>query len=409
MHDLQKRPVLIFTPMVAKNPVQRLLAGVHDCLHAHKKHLQQSGEHFNVYEILELSTREVRLHSRLLAELLRPTGSHYMKDLFLKEFIGMLRDHGKDISGQLSSFDCGSASVYVEEPVGPIHPESDRGSRIDVLIRDAAGRVIVIENKIYAFDQDLQLERYSRIPHLAALLYLTPDGGRPQPHAVGSLRAGVDFACVSYEQDILHWLRTCLTNHQDLSQPVRWGIQPYIWVLEKITQQSSTHTMNNDIVSQMLTSDDSIASAFAIADHLQSLKDRRGEAIFRSLVKEIEAHHLDCVINTDYSVAFPFFEIIPNGWKNHLIALTVEGGLFLGIKRRSDVNPVILNSQIASMLGGFRESPYWLCYWVYKDALYRLDSSEVWQLKNEPLIVGELISKIKGFIATAQATPHLRW
>ena len=42
---------------------------------------------FNVFEILKLSTSEVRTHSAFIAELLNPRGSHGQQDKFFKLFI----------------------------------------------------------------------------------------------------------------------------------------------------------------------------------------------------------------------------------------------------------------------------------------------------------------------------------
>lgn len=46
-----------------------------------------TGENFNVFKVLGLTTNEVRTHSAFLAELLNPKGSHGCKDVFLKLFV----------------------------------------------------------------------------------------------------------------------------------------------------------------------------------------------------------------------------------------------------------------------------------------------------------------------------------
>ena len=45
-----------------------------------------TGENFNVFRILGLSSSEVRTHSAFIAELLNPKGSHNQKQIFLKLF-----------------------------------------------------------------------------------------------------------------------------------------------------------------------------------------------------------------------------------------------------------------------------------------------------------------------------------
>ena len=43
------------------------------------------GEEFNIFSILNVQSQEVRLHSKIIAELLNIKGSHGMKDIFLKK------------------------------------------------------------------------------------------------------------------------------------------------------------------------------------------------------------------------------------------------------------------------------------------------------------------------------------
>ena len=48
------------------------------------------GEFFNIFNVIGLSSEEVRLHSAFIAELLNPQGSHGVGNLFLKEFLKLL-------------------------------------------------------------------------------------------------------------------------------------------------------------------------------------------------------------------------------------------------------------------------------------------------------------------------------
>ena len=51
-----------------------------------KKERQKRGEYFNIFSVLRLETKEVRLHSAFLAELLNPEGSHGLGKQFLELF-----------------------------------------------------------------------------------------------------------------------------------------------------------------------------------------------------------------------------------------------------------------------------------------------------------------------------------
>ncbi|MFT7680902.1 MAG: hypothetical protein ACI935_000335 [Moritella dasanensis] len=90
---------------------------------------------FNLFSVLRSESDEVRLHSRFLGEILNPAGTHGHKDKFLRLFLKQL-------------------DIDVEEPeTAQVHIEY---CNIDLLIR-CGSKAIIIENKIYAGDQDKQL------------------------------------------------------------------------------------------------------------------------------------------------------------------------------------------------------------------------------------------------------------
>lgn len=129
---------------------------------------RKRGELFNVFNVIGLRSEEVRLHSAFLAELLNPKGSHGLQDAFLKEFI--------DVAGISDlNFETSNSTVSTEYYIGK--KEETTGGRIDILIQ-SEDKAIIIENKIYAPDQENQLIRYSNYGKEYAkggyrLLYLT--------------------------------------------------------------------------------------------------------------------------------------------------------------------------------------------------------------------------------------------
>jgi len=50
---------------------------------------KSTGSNFNIFQTLDLQSDELS-HSRIIAELLNPEGSHCMKDVFLKLFLDKL-------------------------------------------------------------------------------------------------------------------------------------------------------------------------------------------------------------------------------------------------------------------------------------------------------------------------------
>lgn len=134
---------------------------------------------FNLFEVLGVSKAEIR-HSRVIAWLLDPHGSHGLGDTFLRGFLSeaivSAREIGIDVSNLagIDSRDLSAAAVLRER------------HNIDILVLDETnGYVCPIENKIESSEHSNQLSRYLSIvkrtyPDLRPLpVFLTPGGGRP--------------------------------------------------------------------------------------------------------------------------------------------------------------------------------------------------------------------------------------
>lgn len=169
---------------------------------------KQSGEHFNIFEVIDATTDEVKVHSAFLAELLSPQGRHGQGSVFLELFVKQFR---------VQPFNAKHAYVTVEHYIGPKEGDAmtkPTGGRIDLLIQDNMGNHIVIENKIYASDEEYQLLRYSN-KYPDNIFYLTLDGRLPLlPSSTRwgeqVLEAGRDYRCLSYQKDITEWLQHCI-------------------------------------------------------------------------------------------------------------------------------------------------------------------------------------------------------
>ncbi len=114
-------------------------------------------------------------------------------------------DVGNGDSYRSGSLSAGQFSFLVDEGA---RVERER-HHIDLLITNADGQAIVLENKIWAGDQPRQLERYfdtvKRLGLEPTLVYLTLDG---RPPSEQSRREHV-VACLSYREDLIPWLRGC--------------------------------------------------------------------------------------------------------------------------------------------------------------------------------------------------------
>lgn len=183
-----------------------------------------------------------------------------------------------------------------------------------------------------------------------------------------------------------------------------------MWTIQSITQQSKYDNMSNNIVTEMLASDETITSSFEIMrqfGQFGQFKETRGKAIFTAIVNAIHAKKIDCTVKKSYSIVFPYMEIIPSLWNNHLIALTNDPGLFLGIKRRNADEPAISSDQIIYYMDGFKEYPVWLCSREYTKPPFRLNTAEPWLYSNEQQVVNELVQTIEYFISISIKEPKL--
>jgi hypothetical protein len=238
-----------------------------------------TGENFNVFQILNLGTSEVRLHSNFLAELLNPKGTHGQNDLYLQLFINLF---------EIKDFDTRSASVVVEEYAGPINQEYTSGGRIDIALTDGHNRQIFIENKIYAKDQKNQLLRYYNYKPSATLLYLTLCGDEPSKDSTAEKLSADKYRRISYKDDIRDWLTLC--RKESVTIPiVRETITQYIHLINELTNQSERTAMNNEIRQLLINNPDLIDSVEQCAIELQSITKEK-DAEFKKLLKEKFPH-----------------------------------------------------------------------------------------------------------------------
>src|SRR5574344_1490567 len=232
----------------------------------HEKEVQDGmlsrGEKFNVFNILGLWSDEVRLHSAFLAELLNPNGTHGLKDKFLKKFC--------EIVG-FDNFPTKNAIVTTEAHIGYINEDCTEGGNIDILIESEDKKwAIVIENKIYAVDQDKQLLRYDNFLkkfEYSKLIYLTLDGHEASDFSKCNIK---DDECISYKSEIRDWLDYCIEQSAKLPL-VRETLCQYKTLIDQLTNQEITMDNGEEII-KILLKDDNLKAANAIAGQIENAK-----------------------------------------------------------------------------------------------------------------------------------------
>ena len=233
---------------------------------------RKRGENFNIFNVLGLSTSEVRLHSAFIAELLNPNGDHGLGSKFMESFIDNVIEKKCPCP---FLFESSSAKVYVEYSIGNVTDDYKEGGRIDLLIQDNNKQTIIIENKINAGDQPLQLYRYNKYANKNlskeqyVLLYLTLNGLQPSDSSIGDNQ--FDYFCVSYREDILPWLEKCIAIAA-LYPRIRETITQYVTNLKQILSIMEDNNLDNYL--EILTSDGNISTTIDILEHSYDIQTK---------------------------------------------------------------------------------------------------------------------------------------
>lgn len=280
--------------------IQKLLLNVSAISKKYENLAKITGENFNIFNVLGLSTREVRTHSAFIAELLNPNGSHEQGDEFLKLFI-------KILGSKFNSFELDSAKalVDVEKGTGLINKDKTEGGNLDIIVSDN-NKAIIVENKIYAIDQKSQLIRYynygiknykdSGCEPRFVLLYLTLYGKNASELSIKLDTTPMkmdecfkkelvhndknkDYYILSYEEDIIEWLKSC--KEKAVNHPIlRETMTQYINLIKQLTGQTMNDDMKNEIVDEVIKDNDSLNAFFEIKNNINEVK----YAIFKNII-----------------------------------------------------------------------------------------------------------------------------
>ena len=218
--------------------IQRFFQEVENiCTHeqALQEERNRKGENYNLFSILSIERYELK-HSALIANLLDPEGSHGCGDAFLRAFFEIA------LKGTAYPFESSSPDSCTEHYTGPI--AGDTGGRIDILVESKSSHYgLIIENKIYAGDQDKQLTRYDNYGKETfgadgyLLVYLTLYGYDASKESTATKSAEeVGYLRLSYAEDILRWLEQCARLAYD-KPLVRESLNQYIRTIKQLTYQ----------------------------------------------------------------------------------------------------------------------------------------------------------------------------
>ena len=208
------------------------------------------GERFNLFHLLGVGHLEVSTHSSLLRDLLDPEGSHGQGDVFLRRFVSVM---------ELPPLPDGKVKVSSEVGIGTVTENS--GGRLDLVVACGPKRALLIENKLYAGEQNLWVSRYLNHAPGAILIFLTLDGRSPENLPTGERPP--NLLCRSYAVHVIEWIKQC-RKEAVLAPTVRESLSQYLHLLQEITQQGMNTPMNSDLIKAATDSQEALEAYFAL-------------------------------------------------------------------------------------------------------------------------------------------------
>lgn len=179
----------------------------------------------NIFRTLGVHWDEDRTHTPVLASLLDPLGEHAQGHLYLREFLAQCSTKP---GARLPRGDVTAGNWYVET-----QKVTSFGNLDLVLACPALGYLAVVENKIRAREQELQLNRYSdwlktqeRFYADRVLIYLTPQG------VDSDTAEGCDYLRLSYAKDITEVLERAIAQTEASS--VQSTLRQYLHIVRTV-------------------------------------------------------------------------------------------------------------------------------------------------------------------------------
>lgn len=207
---------------------------------------------FNPFDVLGLETYELR-HTKTLAWLLDPQGSHNLGTAFLERFMAGLPGAlpntlpaNAEAALVFSELAVKDSVLMIGDASAPQTAEEKTNSRIDVYLQIGTDFFLAIEAKLGAKEHGNQLRNYREAvekqaaglhPHTTALLYLTLDGAAP-------VRAeeAAHWVAINWSEHVIVPLQATLQEARRLPEGVETPaanvlhfLSDYLRTLQKVT------------------------------------------------------------------------------------------------------------------------------------------------------------------------------
>ena len=291
-----------------------------------------TGEKFNIFSIMSMEKNEVYTHSAIITELLNPYGNHGQTDVFLKEFITIINskiERDKDGNNKISYLNnCEGLKEHTIKESSEIKPCS---GRIDIYITNKK-QSIIIENKIDAESQPDQLLRYynyaiNKYRNEFWLIYLQKTESNHTPNDlkyscgftdnfsnINSNATKNKVIKITYEKEILQWLKECLKHTSNLPI-IRETINQYIHLVNKITNQSNNNLMEHDILDLITSTKENVRNAIQIRNTTKKIEDILCNIFIKKLKTEAEKLGLMFKSSEYLTPVDSFFMFYKEEWK----------------------------------------------------------------------------------------------
>lgn len=320
---------------------------------------------FNPIEIF-FSIGENKL-SQIITFFLNPDERHFQGSLYLEPFLQYLR---KEFEIDIPAFK-EIISIRTEYPI-------DNRRRIDVCIvykTENSDHCIAIENKIWAIDQENQLNDYNlflknKFPDKYHLLYLNPHGTNPSKESITpeELKDNSRIKILNHSKGTLNLIDQWISVTRP--QPIRDFLNHTKNYLEKEINNLKFMDMEEAIIEAITT--EKLEAAFAINNALQPLKNKVAKEFENQLISTLnekkDSHNIKSIDPLTYS------DIIAIRIVNHdnvivEMKTSKEEGLLYSLTIPIQEKKVEVYPKAKSKFNGeFNDSAYWdffgdLRYW----------------------------------------------
>lgn len=336
---------------------------------------RRSGQLYNIFSLFSIMgdwpSSEAK-HSIFIADLLNPGGTHGAGDKFLRYFLNQAGINDFVLNPRYSF------SNITERYIG--EATENEGGRIDIIFEDG-NNALIIENKIYAADQQHQLIRYYNYANVRfknfRLIYLTLDGHEPSEDSAGK-DSKTPCLCISYRGHIIPWLERCIAN---ANARVGETIKQYRDIIRLLTNQNIDMEEKQEIIDIARNHPQEIALLFQNSEAIQQKFIK--EYVLAPICKLVEDRGWRIKICDENKYVprgkrkhYPhWFDIYPTGWVQHSVAYEYQNYQIIGV-----------TGKIGHLLPCFKDKSEW-----YK--MGYVDTADLMDPASFPSIVSGKICK----------------